>query len=389
MLFVFPSGTDAPLYHPPYATLGLIGLNLVVFVCQLLVPGINDSLMLIHGTINPIQWVASTVMHGGIFHLIGNMVIFAVFSWIIEGKVGWWRTILIYFGVGALANGFEQLLFLFLPSPVDGSLGASGVIYGFFAIALLWAPENNVSLTYFGLFFFYPVFGTFEVTISGFCFFMLAVESAVVWFSFFSMSSAVLHLFGAVPGFLVGYLMLRFRRVNCDGYDMISIWQGKQGQGTLTVAEEKADQARKDDARQKLQQETQQGLQQVKNYLEQGQHLFALKRYQLLKKCNPSFVLPESVLLQLIRAFDKSSDQREKIVGLIEIYHKHYQRNRNPLILMLARYFVVDKESPRKALGHLKQLDQAQLSPREKKMFKALVEKARELIRQGVLEIGE
>ena len=389
MLLYIPTGTDAPLYHPPIATCGLIGLNIVVFIFQVLFPDINDSLILIHGDLNPIQWLTSAIMHGGIFHLIGNMLSFAIFGWIVEGKVGWWRTILIYFGIATLSNGFEQFLFLFISSSGNGSLGASGVIFGFMAIALLWAPENQITLTYFFWMLFYVSVGTFEVSIAGYCFFMMGVEAFIVWFSFFRMSSALLHMMGAIPGFLIGYLMIKFRRVNCDGYDLFSIWAGREGKATLTVAEEKAEEIRKQEAREQLVEQTSTGQQQIEHYLELGQHEFAMRRLQLLKKSNPRFVLPEKSLVKMIRAFDSAPKNREQMVPLIQTYLKHYQHNKNAMTLMLARHYVVDKESPRKSLGFLKTVDQGTLTPKEKKVFKAIVGKAQQMIRDGVLEVGE
>ena len=40
--------------------------------------------------VHPLQWFSNLFMHGGIMHLLGNMVFLWVFGIIVEGKLGWW-----------------------------------------------------------------------------------------------------------------------------------------------------------------------------------------------------------------------------------------------------------------------------------------------------------
>ena len=218
---------------------------------------------------------------------------------------------------------------------------------------------------------------------------MMGLEAFIVWFSFFQMSSALLHMMGAVPGFLIGFLMIKLRQVNCDGYDMLSIWQGKRGKATLTVAEEKEIVNQREAARERTVEATKVGLKQVEQYLNSGQHESAIRRLQLLKKSNPRFVLPENTLIKLIRGVDASPKNRDQLVPLIETYLKNYNRNKNPMLLMVARYYLLDKESPRKSLGYLKTLDQQSLKPNERKVFKSIAAKAQQMIRDGILEVGD
>ena len=110
MFFVIPIGTDAPCYHLPYATFGMIVLNCIVLVLQFMFPEAAEYFILRHAVFNPLTWFTSCCMHGGIIHLIGNMILLAICGWIIEGKVGWWKFILIYFAIGVSANAFEHCI---------------------------------------------------------------------------------------------------------------------------------------------------------------------------------------------------------------------------------------------------------------------------------------
>ena len=88
--------------------------------------------------LQPHQWLTANFLHADIVHLVGNMLALWGFGLIVEGKIGWWRFLTIYLGMGIGQCMLEQM---FVPSSLAiGSLGASGVIFGLMAMSLLWAP---------------------------------------------------------------------------------------------------------------------------------------------------------------------------------------------------------------------------------------------------------
>lgn len=73
---LIPINTDAPLYHFPCATIGLMLVNIICFVAT--GSGMNDRLqepwLLQYGDgLNPLEWIPAAFAHGGFVHLIGNM----------------------------------------------------------------------------------------------------------------------------------------------------------------------------------------------------------------------------------------------------------------------------------------------------------------------------
>ena len=76
MFFFFPYATDAPIYHRPIATIGLIVANILVFLAVGGGPTEqNAHLWLAWGDgLHPLQWVSSNFVHGDFFHLAGNMI---------------------------------------------------------------------------------------------------------------------------------------------------------------------------------------------------------------------------------------------------------------------------------------------------------------------------
>lgn len=69
---LIPIRTDAPVYHRPVATVCLIALNVAVFVAQLTEAIDPFRWALDRDSVQPLQWVSSNFIHGGIFHLLGN-----------------------------------------------------------------------------------------------------------------------------------------------------------------------------------------------------------------------------------------------------------------------------------------------------------------------------
>ena len=90
-----PYGTDAPLYHRPWVTGAVIITNLAVFIA-----GSPDELILRHDVLEPHAWVTSNFVHADPIHLVVNMIFIWTFGQIIEGKLGWWRFLLVYLGIG-------------------------------------------------------------------------------------------------------------------------------------------------------------------------------------------------------------------------------------------------------------------------------------------------
>lgn len=228
---LIPYGTDAPLYHLPIATVLVILLSIAasLFAWEL-PPGAVDQWLLIHGQgLRPWQWITSNFIHGDWIHLIGNGIFLWCFGLIVEGKIGWLRFLAAFLFIGAAECLVEQLLMINAqPDPKTGfysaSFGASSAIYGIMMMAVLWAPTSLTHCLFFygrgALFFSVSVI----VIVCGYVVFDLVGA----WNDGFAMSTPMLHLLGGVVGVAVGAAMLRLRWVDCEGWDIVSVMQGKQ-----------------------------------------------------------------------------------------------------------------------------------------------------------------
>ena len=274
---LIPINTDAPLYHFPYATIGLIVINTLCFAATGFAMNERrlEPWMLQYGEgLNPLEWIPAAFAHGGFGHLIGNMFFLWGFGLVVEGKLGWLRFIPLYLAMAAAWGAGVDLLTLHrtdayvlrtefhvekieelqvklveemgveLPEDVKiedsevphfarmvlnrakgRCLGASGVIFALMAISLVWAPKNEMHIV--GFLVYRPV--SFDVTIMVFSLWYLALNLLELLLSQFEMGSSGLHMVGCVIGFAVGVVFLKLGWVDCEKWDLFSVLSGKYG----------------------------------------------------------------------------------------------------------------------------------------------------------------
>jgi membrane associated rhomboid family serine protease len=157
MLFL-PYKDDNPTSTFPFVTLSLIALNVLVYVYEVsLGPGIE--LFTLHNGLIPLEitersdlpplgshpiifnFITSLFIHGGLLHLIGNMLFLWIFGDNIEDALGHLKFLLFYLFCGVFA-GFTHIFFNF-DSPFP-AIGASGAISGVLGAYLVLFPNAKV-----------------------------------------------------------------------------------------------------------------------------------------------------------------------------------------------------------------------------------------------------
>jgi len=115
---MIPYKDDNPTTHFPVITILLIALNILVFLYQSVSGPDTRAIVytygaipynLLHGTPGdglsiPITLFTSMFLHGGIFHLAGNMLYLWIFGNNIEDRLGIFRFILFYLLCGIIAT---------------------------------------------------------------------------------------------------------------------------------------------------------------------------------------------------------------------------------------------------------------------------------------------
>jgi membrane associated rhomboid family serine protease len=145
-------------------------------------------------------------LHGGILHLLGNMLFLWVFGNAVCAKIGNFRYLPIYLGLGVIA-GIAHLVF------TGGNvIGASGAINGIVGMYLVFFPENEITCYFAIWLFFRPYVKEFSVSSIWMILFWLVFDilgavmggGGVAYFA---------HLGGFAGGFVLAILMLKLKLV--------------------------------------------------------------------------------------------------------------------------------------------------------------------------------
>ena len=153
---ILPLADNNPRSSFPWATLSLISLNLVVFIIQIVfIPLGNWPALFQQFGLVPAQFMAGTIglsiltalfLHGGLFHLLGNIFFLWLFGDNVEEKFGTIRFLLFYLACG-LAASLGHICFNKTSSaPL---IGASGAISGIMGAYLFLFPKIKIKTLFF------------------------------------------------------------------------------------------------------------------------------------------------------------------------------------------------------------------------------------------------
>jgi membrane associated rhomboid family serine protease len=207
----------------PYVNIGLILANVIVFIYALSLSGSEINLWFFeHGVVparlidwlespsgleEPLTVVTATFIHGGWFHLIGNMLFLWVFGDNIEDALGHLKY-LVFYAVAAVGAVGSQVWI-----DQDGTVpmvGASGAIAGVLGAYLVLYPRARVGVVIPMLWF----FGAFPMPaflMIGFWFFLQLLNGVASIGTATGVSQGVAfwaHIGGFATGFII---MLLFR----------------------------------------------------------------------------------------------------------------------------------------------------------------------------------
>jgi membrane associated rhomboid family serine protease len=384
-MFIFPYGTNAPIYYWPITTVGMIVANILIFVLISINPEHAEDLVLWTGSgLHPTQWLTCNFMHAGIIHLVGNMVSLWAFGLVVEGKLGACKTLFVYLGIGVLHGAIVQLLSLGDAEPTY-CLGASAVIYGFMAMCLIWAPENEMQCVFvigFRAFF-------FDVRIKVMVGILVGLQVLVLIFTNGQLSSEYLHSVGAALGFGVGIWMLKSGWVDCENWDFFSV---RAGRHTMSEEErEKLDAATPEGIQrqaERVQYRREKTAEDIHDAIVQGMPQVALRLHQRMAKEFPDWTISEGDLLLMIRSLQERKLWAESI-PIMEEYIARYP-NRCALVqLKLVHVLLFEDKRVRKALKVMDQINRYILDERQLELFGKLRAKANEMYGQDSYELME
>lgn len=156
---IFPYRDDNPSRTFPLFTIGLIGINVGVFL-RTWSPELLHPVVANYGYIpgeifhKPYTLITSTFLHAGLIHLISNMWFLWLFGDNVEDSLGKVSYLFLYLAAGVGGNILHTILGGFASTtPV---VGASGSVAGIMGSYMVRYPAARLRCLV--LFFFYPMF---------------------------------------------------------------------------------------------------------------------------------------------------------------------------------------------------------------------------------------
>ncbi len=161
---MIPYKDDNPIRIFPFVTIGVIGVNIIVFILQIISPADRGQTVFAYGAIphflltfkavqpiHPVLTVfTSMFMHGSLLHLGGNMLYLWIFGDNIEEKLGHLRFLIFYLLCGVAAAYCHALT---EPSSLVPMIGGSGAVSGILGSYLFLFPRARVhTLIFLGFF---------------------------------------------------------------------------------------------------------------------------------------------------------------------------------------------------------------------------------------------
>jgi membrane associated rhomboid family serine protease len=216
---MIPLRDDNPTNIVPVMTVGLIALNVLVFLYQIsLGPGGAEVFIYQFGAIPavifgsqslPSELVAipaslsvftSMFLHGGFLHLIGNMLYLWIFGNNVEDAMGHGRFILFYLLTGVAASMAH--FFTDLNSEIP-TIGASGAISGILGAYILLYPRAQVLVLIFLGFFIRVMYVPAGLAL-GFYFLLQILRGTLT----FGQGGGGVAWFAHIGGFVAGLLLV-------------------------------------------------------------------------------------------------------------------------------------------------------------------------------------
>ncbi|MEI7766905.1 MAG: rhomboid family intramembrane serine protease [Phycisphaerae bacterium] len=150
-----PYNVDVPMRRWPWANWGLIAATCLISLMIILNyrEDMPVPLALHRGEwFNPLGLFTHVFVHGGLDHLLGNMLFLFVFGNAVNAKVGHWQYLTLYMAAGIVA-GLSWVIFgsselTYLGSADIPAVGASGAIMGIVGMFLILYPLNDVCFFY-------------------------------------------------------------------------------------------------------------------------------------------------------------------------------------------------------------------------------------------------
>jgi membrane associated rhomboid family serine protease len=227
-MFLIPYKLETTFTRIPYANAVLIVVTSIIFFLPEQIFPMSDKQSLVLRNWDASGLLGNMFLHGGFFHLLGNMLFLWIFGNAICASVGNISYGFLYLCLGVVA-AVVHLSFDARPA-----IGASGAINGIVGMALVFFPRNKIHVWYF---FAIPFIWLFKVGR-----FATSTFWMVLYWLVFDIIGSMgspdgiahwMHLGGFAGGIIIAICALKFNLVELHNLSLFDIFAGRKEEDEL------------------------------------------------------------------------------------------------------------------------------------------------------------
>lgn len=230
---LIPLGTDRPLARRTVINHVLIGLNLGIFILQLATGHLDntgqrsvmDQFVLAPGESPWYTYITYAFLHGGLLHILGNMLFLWVFGPCVEDRLGRFWYVLFYLGGAVLAGMAHEW------ASDARVLGASGAVSAVTGAFLVLFPRTVIRVLLF-----FILIGVFSIPAWWFVAFAIARDFLPVLAATEDNVAREAHLGGYAFGIGVSMFLLWTKILSREQYDLFSLMRQRRRRGQIRQA---------------------------------------------------------------------------------------------------------------------------------------------------------
>ncbi|PCJ57024.1 MAG: hypothetical protein COA79_16985 [Planctomycetota bacterium] len=365
---MIPIRTNAPLNYKPYLTYILILINWIVCICQPniysgeLIDYMNHYAVVYGDSLIPYRWVTACFVEINGFVLIVELFFLFIVGALVEGKVGYKKFLILYFGIGVFVNFSMQLINF--GSDNGGFYGIFGILISLTTIAYIWAPEDE--------FVFFEYNGFREIKIKYFVNTMV-LGVFILWVISGSADYIVAGIVGGVVGLLVGSYMVKKQLVDCDEWDIFSVRRRHRDPSFMPIS--KKEKVIKKNIEEELKGEV--AINSINDAIEKCDFSEAMSVWMK----NPFIQKNENVNCMSLIDLAIGNKAWEEAIQLVYTAVNNKVVNVDLALLRSAYVYITHFQQPDEALKVLKLIRCNKLVSEEKEEYEFLLQKAKELKR--------
>jgi membrane associated rhomboid family serine protease len=382
-MILIPRGPVGAVHYKPVLTniltVIVVAFSVVGFFQRRFLEGASIEVV----TVKPFSWFTAPLVHEHVWQFLLNIIFFWLIGQLLEGRFGFWK----YFGtvlVIAWTHTMSSQLFFFWMDAKEVRLegymqGLSAVNFGLIVVAMIY--EYNRKLSFLLHLVIYQ--RTFEIKIMTVAILYL-IATAVVMGDSGTLTDFV-HLTGFAIGLFFAIFLTMAGIVPEQGANLIEQIFDKKFVRREIELNPKSESEIQADLVMQEQNEWDEALPNLTRMAAEG-HFSELHNRMSVLLANNRFAKWDSELLRkLIQSYTKLGYWEEANRYLF-VFQKDFPDQLTVPLLLSWTHVLLELGRPRRAMRTLQTLAGTAVRPEQKAVFRQLAERARDMVKAGVLE---